>query len=87
MNLSPDLLQSLLASAVGGVVEVRAHDVNVVRVEAPFAFADGDHLVIRLRQQDGAYEWTDLGRAVGSSIGWRPYAAQLRCQTLTSAGG
>jgi hypothetical protein len=64
MNLPPDLLQSQLASAVGGVVKVRAHDADVVRIEAPFTFADGDHLVIRLRQQGGAYEWTDLGHTL-----------------------
>lgn len=30
-------------------------------METPFLFADGDHLVIRLRELNGQrYEWTDL---------------------------
>jgi uncharacterized protein DUF1828 len=64
MSLSPDRIQSRLANAVGGVVEVRPHSENVVRIEAPFTFADGDHLVIRLRRQNSSYEWTDLGHTL-----------------------
>lgn len=64
MTLSANALQSELSSAVGGVVEVRPHSAEAVRIEAPFTFADGDHLVIRLRELNGSYEWTDFGHTL-----------------------
>jgi hypothetical protein len=64
MKLEPDRLQQDLALAVGHQVEVRPHDQSALRVETPFTFPDGDRLVIRLRDQNGVYEWTDLGHTL-----------------------
>lgn len=64
MRLDAQVLQSRLSSAVGSQVEVRPFAEGVARVEAPFVFADGDHLVIRLREADGRYEWSDYGHTL-----------------------
>ncbi|MBA3420893.1 MAG: DUF1828 domain-containing protein [Thermoleophilaceae bacterium] len=59
--LEPDLA-GLLARTVGGSVEVEPLSERESRVSTVFQFADGDHLVTRLRRVDGdRYEWTDLG--------------------------
>jgi hypothetical protein len=50
LNLDPITLQTDLTASVGRQVEVRPHDANALRIETPFTFADGDHLVIRLRE-------------------------------------
>lgn len=64
MTLDTQALQERLSSAVAGDVEVRPFSAGVARVEAPFAFADGDHLVIRLREANGHYEWSDFGHTL-----------------------
>lgn len=61
MTLDATTLQRELRVSVGQEVEVRPHSEGVLRVETPFAFPDGDHLVIRLREVDGHYEWSDFG--------------------------
>lgn len=50
-----------LSMAVGAEIETERVSPEITRVETPFLFADGDHLVIRLRELNGQrYEWTDL---------------------------
>lgn len=62
MKLDLEEMTSELAQAVRGEVAVRSHGDGVLRVETPFQFNDGDHLVIRLRENgDDRLEWTDLG--------------------------
>jgi hypothetical protein len=51
-----------LSTALGNQVEVHSVSDRESRVQTPFQFPDGDHLVTRLRRLDGdRYEWTDLG--------------------------
>lgn len=64
MTLEPSDLQNDLSASVGNEVKVRPHQNGVLRVEAPFDFPDGDHLVIRLRETNGGYEWTDFGHTL-----------------------
>lgn len=61
MTLDAAAIQQELSLAVGHEIEVRPHDEGILRVETPFAFPDGDHLVIRLRETNGHSEWTDFG--------------------------
>jgi hypothetical protein len=61
MTLDATALQRELTVSVGREIEVRPHSEGVLRVETPFAFPDGDHLVIRLREVDNHYEWSDFG--------------------------
>jgi hypothetical protein len=61
MTLDAITIQQELRLAVGHEIEVRPYSDGVLRVETPFAFPDGDHLVIRLREINGHNEWTDLG--------------------------
>lgn len=50
-----------LSMAVGAEIAVERVSPEITRVETPFVFADGDHLVIRLCELNGEhYEWTDL---------------------------
>lgn len=56
------VLSRRLSDALGATVTVTRAGAAESRVDTPFRFADGDHLVIRLREkEDGRYEWTDLG--------------------------
>jgi hypothetical protein len=57
-----------LSMAVGGAIEVERVTPEIARVHTPFLFADGDELVIRLRELPSAngrrYEWTDLAHTI-----------------------
>jgi hypothetical protein len=57
-----------LSMAVGGAIEIERVTPEIARVHTPFLFADGDELVIRLRELPGAngrrYEWTDLAHTI-----------------------
>jgi Domain of unknown function DUF1828 len=55
-------LQERFSEAVGAEVRVESLGSHDTRVFVPFEFPDGDGLVVRLREVDGAgYEWTDMG--------------------------
>ncbi len=57
-----------LSMAVGGAIEIERVTPEIARVHTPFLFADGDELVIRLRELPSAngrrYEWTDLAHTI-----------------------
>lgn len=62
MTLRDPDLAGRLARTVGSSVEIEPINEHESRVSTAFQFADGDHLVTRLRRVDGdRYEWTDLG--------------------------
>jgi hypothetical protein len=61
MSLDAATLQRRLVASVGQGIGVHDHGSGVLRVETPLAFADGDSLVVRLRQANGGYEWSDFG--------------------------
>lgn len=61
MTLDATATQEKLKVEVGHEIEARPHSDGVLRIETPFAFPDGDHLVIRLREAEGRNEWTDFG--------------------------
>lgn len=64
MTLDPLVVQQALAAELGRHIEVREHDSMTLRVDTPFTFDDGDQVVIRLRQANGGYEWTDYGHTL-----------------------
>jgi hypothetical protein len=55
-------LSTDLSVALGAAIEVEGKAAGEVQVHTPFRFADGDELVIRLREVPGGdLEWSDTG--------------------------
>lgn len=63
--MTTDTIAATLSEAIGAEVSVREASGGLWRVDTPFQFADGDHLVIRLRAGEReTVEWTDLGHTL-----------------------
>jgi hypothetical protein len=60
--IDPGNLAQDLSTALNEAIEVRAVNPSEVQVHTPFRFADGDELVIHLREASGGgLEWSDTG--------------------------
>jgi hypothetical protein len=60
--IDPSQLSNDLSIALGAAIEVEAKPSGEVQVHTPFRFADGDELVIHLREAPGGeLEWGDIG--------------------------
>jgi len=74
--INPANLARDLSAALSAAIEVEAVNPSEVQVHTPFRFADGDELVIHLREAPGGgLEWSDTGHTFMHLSYWMDISA------------